>query len=87
MVVLCRRPRSDRGCRCSQGGLAAPVSESNVDRVIVFCDDAGQWCWHGVAGNGEIVAEGESHTRPEDAARAARGVLGENVNIVLEREG
>jgi uncharacterized protein YegP (UPF0339 family) len=59
--------------------------ETNVDHVVVYRDDAGAWRWHGVAGNGEIVAEGESHTRAEDAARAARGVFGVNIGIVLER--
>jgi uncharacterized protein YegP (UPF0339 family) len=32
----------------------------------------GQWYWRLVAGNGETVATGEGHTRPEDATRAAR---------------
>lgn len=56
--------------------------DSNVDHVVVYQDDAGEWRWHGIAGNGEIVAEGESHTREADAARAAQGVLGDAVPIV-----
>jgi uncharacterized protein YegP (UPF0339 family) len=59
------------------------VDETNVDRVEVFEDAAGGWVWHGIAGNGEVVVEGESHTRPEDAARAVRGVLGNGVKITL----
>jgi uncharacterized protein YegP (UPF0339 family) len=56
--------------------------ESNVDHVVVYQDAQGEWRWHGVAGNGEIVAEGESHTREEDAARAAQGVFGVDVMII-----
>ncbi len=48
---------------------------TNVVRVVVYRDMAEEWRWRAEAGNGEIVAEGESHTRPEDAERAARGVL------------
>ena len=56
--------------------------ESNVDHVLVYRDQAGEWRWSGVAGNGEIVAEGESHAREADAARAAQGVFGADVPIV-----
>lgn len=56
---------------------------TNVDRVEVFQSEAGAWVWHGLAGNGEIVVEGESHTRPEDAARAVRGVFGDEMKIIL----
>lgn len=35
----------------------------------VYQDKAGEWRWRVVAGNGEIVAEGESYTRLDDAAR------------------
>lgn len=59
------------------------MSDSNVDHVLVYKDRAGEWRWSGVAGNGEIVAEGESHSRVDDAARAAHGVLGVDVPIVL----
>ncbi len=51
------------------------MSETNVVRVVLYRDTADEWRWRAEAGNGEIVAEGEGHTRPEDAARAARGVL------------
>ncbi len=51
--------------------------DSNVVRVVVYRDIADEWRWRAEAGNGEIVAEGEGHTRAEDAARAARGVLGD----------
>ena len=32
--------------------------------------EEGQWRWRVKAGNGEIVATGEGHTRKEDARRA-----------------
>lgn len=60
---------------------------SNVHHVAIFEDDAGEWRWHGIAANNEIVAEGESHTREEDAARAARGVFGDQVVIVRGGRG
>lgn len=41
-------------------------------RIDVYQDTAGEWRWSLVAGNGEVVAQGESHTRKEDAERAAR---------------
>ena len=62
------------------------MTETNVDHIEVFKGDAGQWFWHGIARNGEIVVQGESHTRAEDAARAASGVMGDQVRIVLRRE-
>ncbi len=60
------------------------MTETNVERVVVYQDIAEQWRWRGLAGNGEEVAEGEDHTSPEDARRAARGVLGREVPIFLE---
>lgn len=54
---------------------------SSIDHVIVYVDAEGGYRWRAVAGNNEIVATGESHTRPEDAARAARGVLGHDVDV------
>jgi uncharacterized protein YegP (UPF0339 family) len=59
---------------------------SNVDHVNVFQDDADEWRWQAVAGNGEIVAQGEAHERKEDASRAARGVLGDDVEVREEEE-
>lgn len=61
------------------------MTGSNVDHVVVYRDAQQEWRWRGVARNGEIVAEGESHTRADDAARAAEGVFGDKVNIILER--
>lgn len=58
------------------------MGESNVDHVVVYRDTSDQWRWRAVAGNGEIVSEGESHTREEDAARAAEGVFGQDVQFV-----
>ena len=57
---------------------------TNVDHVVVFRDEAGEWRWRAVAGNGEIVAHGESHTREDDAARAAGAVF---PDVTLTREG
>lgn len=57
---------------------------TNVKRVVVYRDIADEWRWRGEAGNGEEVASGEGHTRPEDAARAARGVVGDDVPIYRE---
>lgn len=41
-------------------------------RIDVYEDAAGGFRWTLVAGNGEIVAQGESHTQRSDAERAAR---------------
>lgn len=43
-----------------------------VDRIEVFKDGGGSWRWRRVAPNNEIISSGESHTRREDAVRAAR---------------
>lgn len=58
---------------------------TNATHVEVYEDDAGQWRWRALAANNEIVASGESHTRPEDAERAARGVFGQEIAVVLTR--
>jgi uncharacterized protein YegP (UPF0339 family) len=58
------------------------MTETNVDHILVYQDQQDLWRWSAVARNGEIVAEGESHTRPEDATRAARSVLGADVRVV-----
>ena len=39
-------------------------------RVDIYEDEAGAWRWRLRAGNGEIVATGESHTTERDARRA-----------------
>jgi len=61
------------------------MSDTNVDHILVYQDDADQWRWTALARNQEVVAEGESHTRPEDAVRAARGVFGPDIRV-LEAE-
>lgn len=59
------------------------MTESNVHRVEIYRDvTESRWRWRAVARNGEIVSEGQSHTREEDAARAARGVFGDDIAIV-----
>ena len=55
---------------------------TNVDHVVVYQDKARQWRWRAVAGNGETVAQGESHRHEVDAARAIAGVFGPDVTIV-----
>jgi len=60
---------------------------TDADRVVVYEDQAGQFRWRAVARNNEIVAEGEAHTREEDAARAARGVFGDDMVIVRAERG
>ncbi len=57
---------------------------TNVRRVVIYRDIADEWRWKAEAANGEEVSEGEGHTRPEDARRAARGVLGRTVPIFRE---
>lgn len=47
-----------------------PVA-GRLDRVRVYQDEAGQYRWTRRAPNGEIVAQGEAHTRERDAYRAA----------------
>jgi uncharacterized protein YegP (UPF0339 family) len=58
--------------------------ETNVDHVVVYRDISDQYRWRAVAGNGEVVSEGEAHTRGPDAVRAARGVFGQDVPVVVE---
>ncbi len=55
---------------------------TNVDHIRVYQDKAGEFRWSAIAANGEIVAEGESHTSREDAVRAAHGALGEDIPVV-----
>lgn len=61
---------------------------SNVKHVEVYRDvTASRWRWRAVAGNGEIVSQGEAHTREEDAARAAQGVFGRDVVLIRAGRG
>ena len=57
---------------------------TNVDHVVVYRDSAEQWRWRAVAANGEIVSEGEAHTRNHDAARAALAVFGKDMPVVTD---
>ncbi len=43
--------------------------------VTVYRDDQGLFRWRLKAGNGEVLAQGESHSRRSDAERAARRAL------------
>lgn len=61
------------------------MTDTNVEHVEVYRDvSQSRWRWRAVAANGEIVSEGEAHTRAYDAERAARGVFGKDVTIVRE---
>lgn len=55
---------------------------TDVDHIRVYQDAEGQWRWSAIARNNEIVAEGESHTRREDAVRAASDLFEDGVRIV-----
>lgn len=55
-------------------------------RFEIYEDDAGEHRWRLVAGNGEIVATGEGHTRWEDAERAIETVRELAAVAPLERE-
>ena len=60
---------------------------TNVEYVELFENDDGEWTWRAVAANGEVVIPPEGHRDPTDAERAARGVLGEDVEVrVLEAD-
>lgn len=71
-----------QGNTAAKGGASLMPAESNVDHVETYSDSSGQFRWRAIAANGEIVSEGEAHTREHDAARAAQGVFGEDVTIV-----
>jgi uncharacterized protein YegP (UPF0339 family) len=62
------------------------MTDTNVDHIVVYRSTDSEFRWRAVAGNGEIVSEGESHPRSEDASRAAKGVFGQDVEIVEEVE-
>jgi len=47
----------------------------NESRIETYEDEAGEWRWRLVAGNGEVVAHGEGYTRREDAQRGAADAL------------
>lgn len=60
------------------------MGDSNVRHVEVYRDSRDQFRWRAVGGNGEVVSEGEAHTREDDAARAAQGVFGADVVLIRE---
>lgn len=60
-------------------------------KVQIYQDEEAGWRFRVVAGNGEIIAQGESHTTEADALRAARTVA-TDIAVALdigaiEREG
>jgi uncharacterized protein YegP (UPF0339 family) len=46
----------------------------NKPRFEVYEDEAGEWRWRLIAGNGRTVATGESHESSRDAHRAVADV-------------
>lgn len=59
------------------------------DRLCIYPDDAGEWRWRLVAGNGRIIASsGEAFSSRWNAARAAAGANPEHEGelVVLEVE-
>ena len=61
---------------------------TNAKRVDVYHDESDSdepWRWRALGGNGDEIASGDGHTRPEDAARAARDLLGKDVPIFTTR--
>lgn len=57
-----------------------------TDRIEVYRDGAEGWRWRRVAGNNEIISSGESHTRREDAVRAARRANVGDIEFQVESE-
>ena len=55
-------------------------------RYEVFEDDAGEWRWRLIAGNGEVVAQSEGYTRKEDAARGITAAAEASVEARRVRE-
>jgi uncharacterized protein YegP (UPF0339 family) len=51
-----------------------PTRNGHTVRVYLSPDDS-PWRWHGRGGNGEIVAQGESHPSLANAERAARALF------------
>lgn len=43
-------------------------------RFVVFQDKKKQWRWHLKAANGRVIAQGEAHSRKQDAERAYKTV-------------
>jgi hypothetical protein len=44
---------------------------SDDDRIEIFEDTSGQYQWHRVSSNNEIISRGESHAKRDNARRAA----------------
>lgn len=55
-----------------------------MDKVETYQDEDGQWRWRRVAPNEEIIVPPESHTRREDAVRAARRALDDQWEFVAD---
>jgi uncharacterized protein YegP (UPF0339 family) len=66
----------------------AEAEVSNVKSLEVFQGEDDQWYWHGKAGNGEIVAQGEGMNSRENAVRAAEdafpGITATVITVVNE---
>lgn len=47
------------------------VRQMDGPKIQVYQDEGAAWRWHLIARNGEVVAQGESHSTEQDARRAA----------------
>lgn len=48
-----------------------PNENALGDELVVFHGEDGDWHWHRVAPNGEIISRGEGYTRKDDAEEGA----------------
>jgi uncharacterized protein YegP (UPF0339 family) len=58
------------------------MGDTDVKRVEIYRDSGDQFRWRALAGNGEIVSEGEAYTREHDAERSAQEVFGSDVTLI-----
>lgn len=69
------------------GGVDEPGGgRVTTDRIEVYKATDG-WRWRRQAANGEVISQGESHTRREDAVRAARRANPEDLEYQVESDG
>jgi uncharacterized protein YegP (UPF0339 family) len=73
-------------CGACDGSGELESEDSTDDHIYKCssCDGEGKkdWGWRLKAGNGEIVASGEGHTRPADAERAFRTVVATVIEVL-----
>lgn len=58
-----------------------------MNRLKLFRDTAGEWRWHVVAGNGEIIADSaEGYKNRQDALDMAKLLLDAHVEFQVDPE-